>query len=237
MGADLGGWACVGMGGYAEQLRVAGAAKKRMAAAADRRRSLEHEKTARAAQERVAAVVAQILAPLTELGEAVAAPPSVDGFILDTITSRQLSGSAEDGKRIEINEPEPKEISINHDIKPVICEYYGITYGELISVRRLPKNVWARHVGMYLSKKLTGASFPAIARLFRKRDHTTVMHAVRKIQDMAGDPAVSNEIDELKRAITARSQSRARLPASSSSTEGLPKTAEERVQVGAGAGD
>ena len=57
-----------------------------------------------------------------------------------------------------------------------------------------------RQIAMYLAKSLTPRSLPEIGRRFGNRDHTTVLHAVRKIEEMAGaDRAFADEIEMLKR--------------------------------------
>jgi chromosomal replication initiator protein len=53
---------------------------------------------------------------------------------------------------------------------------------------------------MYLAKQLTSRSLPEIGRRFGNRDHTTVLHAIRKIdKELSGDPRLKDEIEELKR--------------------------------------
>jgi chromosomal replication initiator protein len=55
---------------------------------------------------------------------------------------------------------------------------------------------------MYLAKTLTPRSFPEIGRRFGGRDHTTVLHAVRKIEELiSGDNKLSHEVELLKRLI------------------------------------
>jgi chromosomal replication initiator protein len=57
-----------------------------------------------------------------------------------------------------------------------------------------------RQIAMYLAKSLTLRSLPEIGRRFGGRDHTTVLHAVRKIEGMVGkDTELAGEIDHLKR--------------------------------------
>ena len=57
-----------------------------------------------------------------------------------------------------------------------------------------------RQIAMYLAKTLTLRSLPEIGRRFGGRDHTTVLHAVRKIEGLVGsDTALSDEIELLKR--------------------------------------
>ncbi|MFM8988210.1 MAG: helix-turn-helix domain-containing protein, partial [Alphaproteobacteria bacterium] len=60
--------------------------------------------------------------------------------------------------------------------------------------------VTARQTAMYVFRELTDLSYPAIARLFGGRDHTTVMHAVRKIEELrASDHGFAEDIDLLRR--------------------------------------
>jgi chromosomal replication initiator protein len=75
---------------------------------------------------------------------------------------------------------EPRRIRIDEILK-VISRHYGVSRGDLLSERRHRSVVWPRQIGMYLAKQLTSRSLPEIGRRFGGRDHTTVLHAVRKI--------------------------------------------------------
>jgi hypothetical protein len=68
------------------------------------------------------------------------------------------------------------------EIKRSVADVFGVTPAELDSTGRSLPLVQARHVAMGLAKRLTGRSLPEIARQFGDRDHTTVLHAVRKYQ-------------------------------------------------------
>jgi chromosomal replication initiator protein len=71
-----------------------------------------------------------------------------------------------------------------------------------VSNRRTRVIVKPRQIAMYLAKTLTPRSFPEIGRRFGGRDHTTVLHAVRKIEELiSGDTKLSHEIELLKRLI------------------------------------
>jgi chromosomal replication initiator protein len=60
-----------------------------------------------------------------------------------------------------------------------------------------------RQVAMYLAKQLTTRSLPEIGRKFGGRDHTTVIHAVRKIDELIKiDPAIAQDVELLKRVLT-----------------------------------
>lgn len=76
---------------------------------------------------------------------------------------------------------------------------YNVSRSDLLSQRRTANVVRPRQVAMYLAKILTLRSLPEIGRRFGGRDHTTVLHAVRKIETLIGtDTALAAEIETLK---------------------------------------
>lgn len=94
---------------------------------------------------------------------------------------------------------EPRRIKIE-DILKVVSRHYGVSKGDILSQRRHRSVVWPRQIGMYLAKQLTARSLPEIGRRFGNRDHTTVLHAIRKIEnELGGNPRLRDEIEELKR--------------------------------------
>nr|WP_316651863.1 chromosomal replication initiator protein DnaA [uncultured Gellertiella sp.] len=96
---------------------------------------------------------------------------------------------------------EPKRVRIE-DIQRIVARHYNVSRQELVSNRRTRVIVKPRQIAMYLSKTLTPRSFPEIGRRFGGRDHTTVLHAVRKIEELIGeDNKLSHEIELLKRLI------------------------------------
>lgn len=70
------------------------------------------------------------------------------------------------------------------DIQKRVCEYFGVRLSEMFSDRRARVVARPRQVAMYLAKQLTSSSLPEIGRKFGNRDHTTVMHAVRRIEQL-----------------------------------------------------
>ncbi|MDM9619333.1 chromosomal replication initiator protein DnaA [Rhizobium sp. S96] len=96
---------------------------------------------------------------------------------------------------------EPRRVRIE-DIQRIVARHYNVSRQELVSNRRTRVIVKPRQIAMYLSKTLTPRSFPEIGRRFGGRDHTTVLHAVRKIEELiSGDTKLSHEIELLKRLI------------------------------------
>jgi hypothetical protein len=67
------------------------------------------------------------------------------------------------------------------DVRAAVCRVFGISKIDITSDRRMREIVIPRQIAMALCKRLTGASLPAIGRAFGGRDHTTVLHAVRKM--------------------------------------------------------
>ncbi len=97
---------------------------------------------------------------------------------------------------------EPRRIKIE-DILRIISRHFGVSKGDLLSQRRHRSVVWPRQIGMYLAKQLTARSLPEIGRRFGNRDHTTVLHAIRKIEgELAGNPRLKEELEELKRILS-----------------------------------
>jgi chromosomal replication initiator protein len=69
------------------------------------------------------------------------------------------------------------------DIQNRVCEHFNVRLSDLASPKRTKSIAIPRQIAMYLSKKLTTKSLPEIGRAFGGRDHTTVLHAVRKIEE------------------------------------------------------
>lgn len=77
-------------------------------------------------------------------------------------------------------------------IQKAVCEEFRVTLTDMTSKRRARIIARPRQVAMYLSKKLTKRSLPDIGRRFGGRDHTTVMHAVKRIESLRAEDAAFN---------------------------------------------
>ena len=94
---------------------------------------------------------------------------------------------------------EPRRIKVE-DILRVVSRHFAVSKADILSDRRHRSVVRPRQIGMYLAKQLTSRSLPEIGRRFGNRDHTTVLHAIRKIdREMGDNPHLKEEIEELKR--------------------------------------
>ncbi|MFZ0694868.1 MAG: chromosomal replication initiator protein DnaA [Alphaproteobacteria bacterium] len=86
------------------------------------------------------------------------------------------------------------------EIQKRVAEHYRIRTSDMHSARRARAVARPRQVAMYLSKQLTSRSLPEIGRKFGGRDHTTVMYAVQKIEELrATDSGLAEDIDLLRR--------------------------------------
>jgi chromosomal replication initiator protein len=129
----------------------------------------------------------------------------LEGAVNRLLAHNKLTGQpvtlemAEREMRDLIRPAEPKRVRIE-DIQRVVARQYNVSRADLLSSRRTANVVRPRQVAMYLAKVLTLRSLPEIGRRFGGRDHTTVLHAVRKIETLAGNDSVfADEIETLKR--------------------------------------
>ncbi|MEO1194480.1 MAG: helix-turn-helix domain-containing protein, partial [Pseudomonadota bacterium] len=91
-----------------------------------------------------------------------------------------------------------RRVSIE-DIQRKVAEHHKIRFSEMSSPRRARAVARPRQVAMYLCKQLTQASLPEIGKKFGGRDHTTVMHAVKKVEELRSTDAAFDEDVELLR--------------------------------------
>jgi len=129
----------------------------------------------------------------------------LEGAVNRLLAHNKLTGQpvtmemAEREVRDLIRPQEPKRVKIE-DIQRIVARQYNVSRADLLSSRRTANVVRPRQVAMYLAKTLTLRSLPEIGRRFGGRDHTTVLHAVRKIENLVGsDTMLADEIEVLKR--------------------------------------
>jgi chromosomal replication initiator protein len=146
-----------------------------------------------------AAVVAYVASVVQTNGR------DLDGAVNRLLAHASLNGTpllmetAERAIRDLVRTPEPKKIKIE-DIQKLVASHFNVSRTDILSSRRTATVVRPRQIAMYLSKLLTPRSLPEIGRRFGGRDHTTVLHAVRKIQGLVtADGTLSEEIELLKR--------------------------------------
>ena len=148
-----------------------------------------------------------------------AIPPKVMEFLAHKITSnvRELEGALNRilahatliGRAITLESAQEvlhdllrandRRITID-EIQKRVAEHYNIRLSDMHSARRARAVARPRQVAMFLCKQLTPRSLPEIGRKFGGRDHTTVMHAVRKIEELrATDRTLAEDVELLRR--------------------------------------
>jgi chromosomal replication initiator protein len=153
------------------------------------------------------------------IADEVAIPPLVLEFLARRITSnvRELEGALNRivaqatlvGRAITLEMAQDilqdllrayeRRVTIE-EIQKRVAEHYGIRLADMHSARRARAVARPRQVAMYLAKQLTPRSLPEIGRKFGGRDHTTVIYAIRKVEDLrTGDPSLSEDIETLRR--------------------------------------
>jgi chromosomal replication initiator protein len=86
------------------------------------------------------------------------------------------------------------------EIQKRVSEHFKIRQAEMVSARRARVVARPRQIAMYLSKQLTPRSLPEIGRRFGGRDHTTVMHAVKRIDELRiADRELDGDVMQLTR--------------------------------------
>ena len=90
------------------------------------------------------------------------------------------------------------------EIQRKVSEHYNIRLSDMIGPKRLRTYARPRQIAMFLSKQLTSRSLPEIGRRFGGRDHTTVMHGVKRIEELrAQDGQIAEDLEMLRRALEA----------------------------------
>jgi chromosomal replication initiator protein len=96
-----------------------------------------------------------------------------------------------------------RKISID-EIQRRVAEHYNIRLSDMIGPKRVRNFARPRQIAMYLCKQLTSRSLPEIGRRFGGRDHTTVMHGVRRIEELrVQDGQIDEDVEMLRRALEA----------------------------------
>ena len=152
----------------------------------------------------------------------ITVPDDVIGFLAHRITSniRELEGALKKiifhhelvGRAITLDlaqevladllRTSARKISIE-DIQLKVAEHFAIKITDLSSNRRHQAIARPRQVAMYLSKRLTTQSLPAIGRRFGNRDHTTILHGVRRIEElMRSDTTLAEDVRLLEAALS-----------------------------------
>ena len=125
---------------------------------------------------------------------------AITGFKVRMVAGERLTEqTVEDVIRNLVGGQGPRPVKID-DIQRIVTKHFGVTRQDLLSARRTRSIVRPRQIGMFLSKQLTQRSLPEIGKKFGGRDHTTVIHAIKKVNElMEKDTGLRDDVDLLKR--------------------------------------
>ena len=84
------------------------------------------------------------------------------------------------------------------------ADYYEISYNDIVGIKRSREIVVPRQIAMFIMREELGMSFPRIAKSLGGKDHTTIMHGVKKINtQVARDSVMSQDIQSIKKLLVA----------------------------------
>ena len=147
-----------------------------------------------------------------ELAQTIAArvdsARKLEGIVLRLKSEVELKHQAIDQTLIErlLADHQAQEYSSRalhpHEIISATATHYHLKQAVVTGTRRQKEIARARHVAMFLLKSLLNLSYAEIGKLFSNRDHTSVMHAVTKINDqLAKDPSLSEDVNRIRAAL------------------------------------
>ena len=124
-------------------------------------------------------------------------------FAFASLVGREITLELAQDCLADILRASSRKITIE-EIQRRVSEHYNIRLSDMIGPRRMRTLARPRQIAMYLSKQLTSRSLPEIGRRFGGRDHTTVMHGVRKIEELKVlDSQISDDLELLRRSLEA----------------------------------
>ena len=122
-------------------------------------------------------------------------------FAFASLVGREITMELTQDCLSDVLRASERKISVE-EIQRKVSEHYNIRLSDMIGPKRLRNYARPRQMAMYLCKQLTSRSLPEIGRRFGGRDHTTVMHGVRRIEELKQtDPQIAEDIELLRRAL------------------------------------
>ena len=122
-------------------------------------------------------------------------------FAFASLVGREITMELTQDCLADILRASERKITVE-EIQRRVAEHYNIRLSDMIGPKRLRTYARPRQVAMYLCKQLTSRSLPEIGRRFGGRDHTTVMHGVRRIEELkVTDGQIAEDLELLRRAL------------------------------------
>ena len=120
-------------------------------------------------------------------------------FALASLVGREVTLELTQDCLADILRSSERKVTVE-EIQRKVAEHYNIRLSDMIGPKRLRTIARPRQVAMYLAKQMTTRSLPEIGRRFGGRDHTTIMHGVRKVEElMADDQQLAEDLAMLRR--------------------------------------
>ena len=124
-------------------------------------------------------------------------------FAFASLVGREIDMELTQDCLADVLRASERKVSVE-EIQRKVSDYYNIRLSDIIGPKRLRSYARPRQVAMYLCKQLTSRSLPEIGRRFGGRDHTTVMHGVKRIEELKGtDGQIAEDVENLRRALEA----------------------------------
>lgn len=124
-------------------------------------------------------------------------------FAFSSLVGREITLDLTQECLSDILRASERKITVE-EIQRKVAEHYNIRMSDLIGPKRVRSYARPRQVAMYLAKSLTARSLPEIGRRFGGRDHTTVIHGVRRIEELKSqDGQIAEDVEMLRRALEA----------------------------------
>jgi chromosomal replication initiator protein len=132
----------------------------------------------------------------------------LEGTLIRLAAKASLTGKKIDydfaNTEISAISPTRADTTSVEDIQKAVCSHFRLSNSELLSKDRHKSVAFARHVAMYLCRQRLGCSFPELGRAFGGRDHTTVMSAVRRVEQLRQkDPQVNAHLEAIEQYLAA----------------------------------
>ncbi len=124
-------------------------------------------------------------------------------FAFASLVGREINMELTQDCLADVLRASERKVSVE-EIQRKVSEHYNIRLSDMIGPKRLRSYARPRQVAMYLCKRMTSRSLPEIGRRFGGRDHTTVMHGVRRIEELKqSDGQIAEDLELLQRALEA----------------------------------
>ncbi|MFK7877754.1 MAG: chromosomal replication initiator protein DnaA [Paracoccaceae bacterium] len=124
-------------------------------------------------------------------------------FAFASLVGREITMELTQDCLADVLRASERKITVE-EIQRKVSDHYNIRLSDMIGPKRLRSYARPRQVAMYLCKKMTSRSLPEIGRRFGGRDHTTVMHGVRRIEELKlQDGQIAEDLEMLRRALEA----------------------------------